>query len=91
MPGDKGVPKDKTFTKLHQAVWKEDVDAVKKFVKIDRTSSEYGDNKFGSGGKKRLKLAASTFAAGAKLEYDILINEFNLIKKLSSTFYLIFL
>ena len=70
MPGDKGAPKDKTFTKLHQAVWKEDVDAVKKFVKIDRTPSEYGDNKFGSGGKKRLKLAASTFAAGAKLEYD---------------------
>ena len=64
MPGDKGVSKDKTFTKLHQAVWNEDIDTVKKFVKIEQTSSENNDNKFGSGGKKRLKLSASTFATG---------------------------
>ena len=64
MPGDKGVTKDKTFTKLHQAVWNENIDAVKKFVKIDRTPSEHEDSKFGSAGKKRIKIAASTFAVG---------------------------
>ena len=70
VPGDKGVSKDKTFSKLHQAVWKEDIDTVKKFVKID-PSSEYNDNRFGSGGKKRLKLSASSFATGNLLKRSI--------------------
>ena len=38
--------------------------AVKKFVKIERTPSEHDDSKFGSAGKKRIKIAASTFAVG---------------------------
>ena len=59
IPGE-NAPKDKHFTKLHRAVCTEDIDKVKKYVKIDPTSMDYAD-KVGSIGKKRLKLAATNF------------------------------
>jgi hypothetical protein len=38
----------------------EDIDAVKKYVIVDRHSADY-ENKFGSSGRKKLRLAAANF------------------------------
>ena len=69
IPGE-DTPKDKLFTKLHRAIWNEDIDAVKKYVLVDRSSTEQ-ENKFSSTGRKKLKLAAANFV-GTGLNIQIL-------------------
>ena len=64
IPGETGA-KDKNFSKLHRAVWNEDIESVKKYVKVDHTSIDTS-NKFGSSGKSKLKLAAASFVGTGK-------------------------